>query len=123
MQVMVLGSVLLMTCALINLNGTSLRHFEAALMMLGVGWNFLYIGATTLLTETYTPSERSRAQGMNDTFVFATLTITSFASGFSVDHFGWQTINFYSIPPVLAVCLGLIWMIVRSSKQQAVAKI
>ena len=123
MQVMIMGSVLLMACALTNLNGTSLLHFEVALILLGVGWNFLYIGATTLLTETYTPNERSHAQGMNDTFVFATLTITSLASGYSVDHFGWQTINLYSIPPVLAVGFGLLWLIVRRTKQQSAAQI
>jgi MFS family permease len=120
MQVMVLGCLLLIGCALINLNGTSLQHFEAALILLGVGWNFLYIGATTLLTETYSSNERSKAQGMNDTFVFATLTVTSLASGASVDHFGWQTINLYSIPAVLAVCLGLVWLIARRPGRHAV---
>ena len=119
LQVMVLGCLLLVSCALINLNGTSLSHFEAALIFLGVGWNFLYIGATTLLTETYTSNERSKAQGMNDTFVFATLTITSLASGASVEHFGWQTINLYSIPVVLAVSLGLLWLIARKPVRQA----
>lgn len=120
LQVMILGCLLLITCALINLNGTTLAHFEAALIFLGVGWNFLYIGATTLLTETYTSNERSHAQGMNDTFVFATLTITSLASGASVEHFGWQTINLYSIPIVLAVCIGLIWLTARGLRRHAV---
>ncbi len=119
-QVMLLGGLLLIGCALINLNGTSLLHFEAALILLGVGWNFLYIGATALLTETYAANEKSRAQGMNDTFVFATLTITSLGSGASVDHFGWETINLYSIPIVLAVCLGLLWLIVRRPAGHAV---
>jgi MFS family permease len=113
LQIMLLGGLLLIGCALINLNGTTLQHFEAALILLGVGWNFLYIGATTLLTETYSSNERSKAQGMNDTFVFATLTVTSLASGASVEHFGWQTINLYSIPVVLTVCIGLIWLIAR----------
>jgi len=116
MQIMIIGCVLLISCALINLNGTSLLHFEAALILLGIGWNFLYIGATTLLTETYTSNERSKAQGLNDTFVFATLTATSLASGALVAKFGWQTINFYSILPVLAVCLGLIWMVGKRSR-------
>ena len=120
MQVMLVGGLLLITCALINLNGTSLLHFESALIFLGVGWNFLYIGATTLLTETYSSNERAHAQGMNDTFVFATLTITSLASGASVEHFGWQTINLYSIPVVLTVCLGLAWLITRRPRRNAV---
>jgi predicted MFS family arabinose efflux permease len=120
MQVMILGCLLLIACALINLNGTSLQHFEAALILLGVGWNFLYIGATTLLTETYTSNERSKAQGMNDTFVFATLTLTSLASGASVEHFGWETINLYSIPVTLAVLLGLIWLVARRLRRATV---
>lgn len=119
LHVMLLGCLLLIGCAMINLNGTSLQHFEAALILLGVGWNFLYIGATTLLTETYALNERSKAQGMNDTFVFATLTFTSLASGASVEHFGWQAINLYSIPVVLAVSTGLLWLIARSSARHA----
>ncbi|HEU0187835.1 MAG TPA: MFS transporter, partial [Gallionellaceae bacterium] len=74
--VMLAGCLLIGACALINLSGTTVSHFETALILLGVGWNFLYIGGTTLLTETYTPQEKSRAQGLNDTLVFATLTFT-----------------------------------------------
>lgn len=116
LQIMVIGCILLVSCALINLNGTSLLHFEAALILLGVGWNFLYIGATTLLTETYTSNERSKAQGLNDTFVFATLTVTSLAAGAFVAQFGWQSINLYSIPPTLAVCFGLMWLMAKRSR-------
>ncbi len=117
LQVMVIGGVLLMSCALINLTGTTLLHFEAALVLLGIGWNFLYIGATTLLTEAYSANERSKAQGLNDTFVFATLTATSLASGALVAQFGWQTINLYSIPPTLTVCLGLIaWLFAKRAR-------
>ena len=120
MQMMILGCILLLSCALINLNGTSLLHFETALVLLGIGWNFLYIGATTLLTETYTSNERSKAQGLNDTFVFATLTTTSLASGALEAAFGWQTINLYSIPPILIVCFGLIWLVGKGNKRSAV---
>ena len=118
MQIMIMGSLLLISCVLINLSGTTMQHFEAALILLGVGWNFLYIGATTLLTETYTANEKSKAQGLNDTFIFATLTVTSFASGASVEQFGWQTINLYSIPAVLAICLGLVWLLIRSNAKR-----
>jgi len=120
LQMMILGCILLLSCALINLNGTTLFHFETALILLGIGWNFLYIGATTLLTETYTSNERSKAQGLNDTFVFATLTTTSLASGALEAAFGWQTINLYSIPPILIVGLGLIWLVEKGRRQRAV---
>lgn len=113
--VMILGCLLLISCSIINLTGTTLMHFEAALVMLGMGWNFLYIGATTLLTETYSSNERAKAQGLNDTFVFATLTVTSFASGSMLAHFGWETINLYSIPVTLAVCIGLLWLVFKRS--------
>lgn len=116
-QVMLTGCIFIIGCALINLNGTSLRHFELALIMLGIGWNFLYIGATTMLTDTYSPAEKSKAQGLNDTFIFATLTVTSFASGAMVDHFGWQTINKFSLYPVSIVLLGLIWLSVKSVRK------
>ena len=109
LQVMIIGCILLISCSLISLNGTSLFNFEAALVLLGIGWNFLYIGGTTLLTETYSYNERSKAQGLNDTFIFATLAVTSLASGAFVAEFGWQKINLYSIVPTLIVCLGLIF--------------
>ena len=57
----------------------------------------------------------AQAQGMNDTFAFAMLTVTSIASGAAVDHFGWQTINLYSIPITLLVCVGNIWMIIQGA--------
>jgi MFS family permease len=117
MQVMILGCLLLISSALTNLGGTSLRHFEIALILLGVGWNFLYIGATTMLTDTYSSNERAKAQGLNDTFIFATLMISSFTSGLAVEKLGWQAINFYAILPTTAVLLGLVWLVLKGSRQ------
>ena len=119
LQIMIMGCLLLAACAVTNLNGTSLTHFESALIFLGIGWNFLYIGATTLLTETYTINEKSIAQGFNDTLVFATLTATSLASGFAVEKFGWYTINLFSIPATLIVCIGLIWLLINRSHRSS----
>ena len=110
LSVMLAGCVLLLVCVAINLSGTTVTHFETALIALGLGWNFLYIGATTLLTETYSESEKSQAQGFNDTLVFATLTVSSFASGVMVTKFGWQTINVYSVLPVGLVGVGIVWL-------------
>lgn len=118
-QIMITGSLLLIGCALINLSGTSLLHFEIALILLGVGWNFLYIGATTMLTDTYSANEKSKAQGLNDTFIFATLTLTSFASGAMVDHYGWARINQLSLLPVMLVLLGLIWLLIKNTRKPA----
>lgn len=120
LPVMITGCLLILSCALINLAGTTEDHFEAALILLGIGWNFLYIGATTLLTETYSLHEKSKAQGLNDTLVFATLTFTSLASGAMITHFGWPSINLYSTIPILAVCSGLVWLLVRSRAARSV---
>lgn len=116
LSVMLAGCVLVLACVAINLSGTTVAHFETALIALGLGWNFLYIGATTLLTETYSASEKSQAQGFNDTLIFATLTISSFASGVMVNKFGWQTINIYSVLPVVLVGAGIVWLMSVQAK-------
>jgi MFS family permease len=121
LQVMLSGCLLLLACVITNLNGTTVAHFETALILLGIGWNFLYIAATTLLTETYTSSEKAKAQGLNDTIIFATLTFSSLASGAMVSSFGWQTINWYSVPPVLLVGAAITWLFVKQKRIRAVA--
>jgi len=75
-----------------------------------VGWNFLYIGGTTLLTETYRPEERTTAQGAMDFWVFATMTVTSFASGALVTTGGWTSMNLGSLLPLGLLGLALLWL-------------
>lgn len=119
LKVMLAGSALLLTSALINLNGNTFNHFEAALIILGIGWNFLYIGGTTLLTETYTQAEKTRAQAFNDALVFTTLTISSLSSGAMVSHFGWERINQFSLPFSLAAFAAILWLATRKSGRVA----
>lgn len=119
LPVMLLGSVLLIASAATNLSGTSFTHFEIALVVLGVGWNFLYIGGTTLLTETYTASEKSKAQAFNDALVFATLTASSLGSGAMVSLLGWERINLYSIPFALLVLGAILWLGLRSRRAES----
>jgi MFS family permease len=97
------GAALNLACVAVNLAGTSVLHFEIALALLGVGWNFLYVGATSLLTETYQPHERAVAQGINDTVVFLLVTASSFASAGLVARLGWQTLNLLTVPLIAAV--------------------
>jgi len=113
LPVMALGALLNFACVAIALSGVELMHFLWALALLGVGWNFLYTGATTLLTDSYRPEEKTRAQGAMDTCVFATMALTSFASGALVTTQGWRLLNLGSLLPLVLVSLALAWLALR----------
>ncbi|MFZ4759784.1 MAG: MFS transporter, partial [Burkholderiaceae bacterium] len=107
--VILVGGVLMLGCALIALSGVEVWRFTVALLLLGVGWNFMYTGATTLLTTTYRPSETNRVQGFNDTCVFATMVTSSLSSGALLHVQGWYTINALSVPFVVAAIGATLW--------------
>ena len=104
------GVVLNALCIAIALSGVDLHQFLAALFLLGIGWNFLFTGSTTLSLQTYTPEEKDRAQGALNFFVFATLAVSSLASGVLVTTQGWTLLNVGSIVPVVLVALALGWL-------------
>ena len=81
-----------------------------ALFLLGVGWNFMYTGGTTLLTETYRPEEKARAQGANDFAVFATMGISSVSSGALVSLAGWERMNVLAVPVLVVIVGGALWL-------------
>jgi len=115
-RIMAIGLFILVACALVALNGISLAHFYLALILLGVGWNFGFIGATAMITDTYEPHEKNKAQGANDFVLFGTVALASLMSGFSLNHMGWDFIN-WIVFPVVAICLiGLWWLAGRSKK-------
>jgi MFS family permease len=87
-----------------------LHQFLVALFLLGVGWNFLFTGSTTLSLSSYTAEEKDRAQGALNFCVFATLALSSFASGVLVTTQGWQLLNIGSLVPVLLTGAGLLWL-------------
>jgi predicted MFS family arabinose efflux permease len=118
-NIMLTGILLLGLCVWINFSGTTVTHFWSALVLLGLGWNFLFVGATTLLTETYSPDEKAKAQALNDFIVFGTVTITSFSSGAVQHALGWQTINMAVIPFLVLVGLANLWL--RSKQRTTVA--
>jgi MFS family permease len=118
-RVMLVGAALMVLCALINLHGVSYWHFWVALFVLGLGWNFLYTGATTLLTTTYTPAEKAKVQGVNDLAVFLTMITSSLSSGVLVNTQGWTNLNLFSIPFVVLAGGLLIWM---AMKRRAIAR-
>jgi MFS family permease len=109
-RVMLAGVFLNLTCVVIAVAGIRLAHFWWSLVLLGVGWNFMYVGATTLLTETYRPAERAKAQGANDAFVFVTMGVSSFASGLILEQNGWQTLNYAAVPFLALAGVALVWL-------------
>lgn len=110
LPVMGAGLLLNLACIAVALSGVELRHFAIALCLLGVGWNFLFTGSTTLSLTAYTAEERDRAQGALNVCVFATLALTSFASGVLVTTQGWQLLNLGSLVPVALTGAALLWL-------------
>ena len=111
--IMAIGVVLNAVCIAVALSGIDLAHFVVALLTLGVGWNFLFIGGTALVTTAYRPEEKTTAQAAMDTTIFATMTVTSFSSGALVTTQGWSWINLGSIVPVLLIATALVWFVAR----------
>ncbi len=110
LQVMGVGVLLNLLCIGIALSGQDLHQFLIALFLLGVGWNFLFTGSTTLALGTYTPAEKDRAQGAINFFTFAVLALSSFASGALVTTRGWALLNYGSLLPVVATGAALLWL-------------
>lgn len=115
-QIMIVGIVLNFICIMIALAGVEVYHFLLSSFILGVGWNFLFTGATSLAMTAYRPEEKDKAQGIINFFVFATMAITSFSSGALVTTSGWDILNFSSLFPVALMGVALIWL--RHKKQQ-----
>jgi predicted MFS family arabinose efflux permease len=110
LQIILTGVALTAISTFIALNGNSVAHFAAALVFVGLGWNFMYTGGTALLTETYAPNEKARTQGLNDFIVFATMGMSSLASGALVTTSGWETMNRAALPMLGVVAAGALWL-------------
>jgi MFS family permease len=110
LPIMGVGAGLNLLCVAVALSGVDLMQFLVALAVLGVGWNFLFTGATTLFTEAYRPEEKNKAQGAMDTCVFATMAVTSFSSGALVTTQGWTWLNLGSLVPIALVSGALAWL-------------
>ena len=113
LNVMLAGAGLLFACLVIALSGTAVANFWFALLLLGIGWNFLYIGGTTLLTEAYTTAEKAKAQGANDLVIFLLMAASSSASGVLLHRNGWETLNYLAAPFVVAIAVALLWLAAR----------
>ena len=110
LKVILAGVALVGGCVAVALSGTTVTHFLVALALLGVGWNFMYTGGTTLLTESYAPAEKARAQGANDFAVFATMGVSSFSSGALVSVAGWERMNMLALPVLAVVVVAVVWL-------------
>jgi MFS family permease len=108
-----LGFALIIVAAGIGIAGISLWHFWIGLALLGVGWNFAFIGATTMVTHCHRPNERNKVQAFNDFLVFGSMAIGSFSSGQLLASFGWATVNEVVFPVVLAAIALLLWGALR----------
>lgn len=109
LPVMFLGGVSMLACIGVAVNGETLLHFELALVLLGIGWNFLYVGATARLVECCPPAQKARVQAFNDSLVFLSIAGVTFSAGGLVDRYGWLTLNAYAAIPVVMLMVAIAW--------------
>lgn len=121
LPIMAIGVLLNGACIAIALSGVDLKQFLLALFLLGVGWNFLFTGATTLSLKSYRPEEKDRAQAAINFCVFGVMALTSFASGALVTTQGWHLLNLGSIVPVALTGAALAWLLLRERARQNAA--
>ncbi len=123
-RVIAAGLLILAGAGLVALEGVDIQNFFVALILLGVGWNFGFIGATTMLAESYAPEEQGRAQGLNDMIVFGGVTLASFASGLLMNcsggnaQEGWTAVNIAMIPLLTLAGGALIWLWLRPEEME-----
>ncbi|MDA1100370.1 MAG: MFS transporter [Proteobacteria bacterium] len=104
-KIMLCGAILLLLAISTALSGVLVQHYMVSMILVGLGWNFLFVGGSTLLTEVYTPAERAKTQAAHDFMVFATTASGSFLSGQLLFNFGWEMVNLAAVPFVIAVTL------------------
>ena len=112
------AGLLLFACYIgFALSGIQFASFAISLILLGVGWNFLFIGSTSLLTGTYTAAEKAKAQAINDMTVFVVGLICSFSAGALLDLFGWEAMNIALVPWLVIAAASLLWLSQKREKQ------
>jgi len=116
LRVMLAGIVLLAGHVLFSLSGTGFYSFSAALVLLGIGWNFLYVGGTSLLTRTYTAAEKGKAQATNDLTIFLVGLLASLSAGALQNTIGWQNLNLVLLPWLAAPAVLIVWLGVKEKR-------
>jgi len=118
LPVMLAGAALNLAAIGVAFAGIAVANFWWSMVLLGVGWNFLYIGGTTLLTETYRPEERAKAQGANDQAIFIMMAISSLTSGMTVTTAGWERVNLFALPLVALITAAIVWFWLHQRAQR-----
>ncbi|HLU16091.1 MAG TPA: MFS transporter [Burkholderiaceae bacterium] len=111
-----IGIIMIAVASAIALHGISIAHFWFALIMLGVGWNFGFIGATTMVTDCYRPEEKNRVQAVNDFLIFGSVAVASFSSGHLLAAEGWETLNLLVFPATGIIALALVWLALQQRR-------
>jgi len=109
--ILLAGVALNAACVVVALSGVEVMHFWLAMLLLGVGWNFMFIGATALLTESHTPAERAKVQGVNDAAIFVTLVASSLSSGALFTLQGWEAMNRWALPVLAVAAAAILWFV------------
>ncbi len=115
-RVIFAGLALILLGAMVGMAGITVAHFWTALILLGVGWNFAFIGATALVTECHRPEERNKVQAFNDFLIFGSMAIGSFASGKLLATLGWVWVNQVVFPPILLAAALLLWLTLKQRR-------
>lgn len=108
-RILLTGAALLASSAAVAVMGLSLAHFWVSLVLLGVGWSFLFIGGSALLSTVHSEPERGKVQGINDLIIFSLVAIGALLAGQLLHRLGWETLNLAMLPPVLLVALATVW--------------
>ena len=123
LRMIIAGALFMVGCVAVSLSGSQIWHFWAALVLLGIGWNFMYTAGTALLTETYTPAEKAKTQGVNDAIVFTVMLVSSFSSGALVSAAGWERMNLGALPLLVIVACATLWLAWVRTRGAAPARI
>jgi MFS family permease len=118
-SILIVGALLCAASIVVHLSGVSFLNFLSGLVLVGVGWNFLFTGGTTLLTETYTLEEKAKVQGLNDFFIWGTISIGAVTSGAVQQSIGWNAVNLVMAPLVIIVLLTTLWLRFSARKSAA----
>ncbi|MEO8559586.1 MAG: MFS transporter [Rhodospirillales bacterium] len=118
LNIMLVGIALLLAAVAVDLSGVTLTHFWIGLTLLGVGWNFLFTGGTTLVTTAYTASERAKSQAINDFMVFGTTGVASLSAGILHETYGWAVLNYLALP---LICIALVVVLIARLRQRIAA--
>ena len=123
LRIIIAGTLLNFVAIGFALSGVTVTNFWFALVTLGIGWNFMFIGGTTLLTETYQAHEKTRVQGFNDMMIFATMAVSSSSAGVLVNVKGWEIVNYTAIPFITIALCAAGWLLVRRAHDRELSEV